>query len=195
MADDILITLTADIVSAHVSNNSVGVADLPTLIERVYGALAKTGAPVEAEASKLTPAVPIRSSVKPDYLVCLEDGKKMKMLKRHLATSFNLTPDEYRAKWGLPKDYPMVAPNYSERRRNLARSIGLGRKSAAMTAAIPETIAAPSVDPVKRGRKKLGIAVGKSTASVDVSSVASTKPALQPARKPRGRAKSAAPSS
>lgn len=191
MAGDILITLTADIVSAHVSNNSVSVADLPTLIDRVYGALAKTSTPVDVEPSKPTPAVPIRSSVKPDYLVCLEDGKKMTMLKRHLATSYNLTPDEYRAKWGLPKDYPMVAPNYSERRRNLARSFGLGRKPAA----IPETVAAPVVETVKRGQKKLGIAVGKSTASVDVSSVASTKPALQPARKPRGRAKSAAPSS
>ncbi len=124
-----MITLTADIVAAHVSNNSVAVNDLPTLISNVHGALiGLTGpAPVVAEA-KQEPAVSIRASIKPDYVVCLEDGKKLKMLKRHLMTHYNMTPDQYRAKWGLPADYPMVAPNYAEQRRTLAKSIGLGTK-------------------------------------------------------------------
>ncbi|MEP6786638.1 MAG: MucR family transcriptional regulator [Sphingomonadales bacterium] len=124
-----MITLTADIVAAHVSNNSVAVNDLPLLISNVHGALtALTGpAPVEP-AAKQEPAVSIRASIKPDYVVCLEDGKKLKMLKRHLMTHYNLTPDQYRAKWGLPADYPMVAPNYAEQRRTLAKSIGLGTK-------------------------------------------------------------------
>lgn len=126
--ENTLITLTADIVAAHVSNNSVAVADLPRLIENVFGALNGLGteaAPIEEPA---TPAVPIRSSIKPDYIVCLEDGKKLKMLKRHLMTHYKMTPDQYRAKWKLPADYPMVAPNYAEKRRSLAMSIGLGRK-------------------------------------------------------------------
>ncbi len=123
-----LITLTADIVSAHVSNNSVAVNDLPQLIQNVHNALANLGAPkVEAEA-KPEPKVSVRSSVKPDYIVCLEDGKKLKMLKRHLMTHYNMTPDEYRQKWGLAADYPMVAPNYAEQRRSLAKKIGLGTK-------------------------------------------------------------------
>ena len=123
------ITLTADIVAAHVSNNSVAVNDLPTLIANVHGALAALGgpAPVVPEA-KQEPAVSIRSSIKPDYVVCLEDGKKLKMLKRHLMTHYQMTPDQYRTKWGLPSDYPMVAPNYAEQRRTLAKSIGLGTK-------------------------------------------------------------------
>ena len=123
------ITLTADIVAAHVSNNSVAVNDLPTLISNVHGALAALvgPAPVVPEP-KQEPAVSIRSSIKPDYVVCLEDGKKLKMLKRHLMTHYNMTPDQYRAKWGLPADYPMVAPNYAEQRRMLAKSIGLGTK-------------------------------------------------------------------
>jgi predicted transcriptional regulator len=126
--ENTLITLTADIVAAHVSNNSVSVGDLPRLIENVFGALNALGtesAPVEEPAA---PAVPIRSSIKPDYIVCLEDGKKLKMLKRHLMTHYQMTPDQYRAKWKLPADYPMVAPNYAEKRRSLAMSIGLGRK-------------------------------------------------------------------
>jgi predicted transcriptional regulator len=124
-----MITLTADIVAAHVSNNSVAVNDLPTLISNVHGALVGlTGpAPVVPEP-KQEPAVSIRASIKPDYVVCLEDGKKLKMLKRHLMTHYNMTPDQYRAKWGLPNDYPMVAPNYAEQRRTLAKSIGLGTK-------------------------------------------------------------------
>lgn len=125
--DDTLITLTADIVAAHVSNNSVSVNDLPQLISNVHGALAGlSGATREAERPE--PKVPVRSSVKPDYIVCLEDGKKLKMLKRHLMTHYQMTPDQYRQKWGLAADYPMVAPNYAEQRRTLAKSIGLGTK-------------------------------------------------------------------
>jgi len=123
-----LITLTADIVSAHVSNNSVAVNDLPTLIQNVHGALNGLGQRVEEPQPKQEPAVSIRSSIKPDFIVCLEDGKKLKMLKRHLMTHYSMTPDEYRQKWGLAADYPMVAPNYAEQRRTLAKKIGLGTK-------------------------------------------------------------------
>jgi predicted transcriptional regulator len=123
-----LITLTADIVSAHVSNNSVAVSDLPLLIGNVHSALSGLGARTEEPAPRPEPAVSIRSSIKPDYIVCLEDGKKLKMLKRHLMTHYDMTPDDYRRKWGLPADYPMVAPNYAEQRRALAKKIGLGTK-------------------------------------------------------------------
>jgi predicted transcriptional regulator len=126
--NETLITLTADIVSAHVSNNSVAVNDLPTLIQNVHGALLVLGAREDEPEVKPEPAVSVRSSVKPDYIVCLEDGKKLKMLKRHLMTHYNMTPDEYRQKWGLNADYPMVAPNYAEQRRTLAKKIGLGTK-------------------------------------------------------------------
>jgi predicted transcriptional regulator len=122
-----LVTLTADIVAAHVSNNSVAISDIPLIIRSVHDALAGLGNAVEPEV-KQEPAVSIRASVKPDYLVCLEDGKKLTMMRRYLMTNFEMTPDEYRAKWSLPKDYPMVAPNYSERRRVLAKEIGLGTK-------------------------------------------------------------------
>ena len=123
-----IITLTADIVAAHVSNNSVAVSDLPTLITNVHNALAGLGGNAPAPEVRAEPAVSIRASVKPDYIVCLDDGKKLKMLKRYLMTHYGITPDEYRAKWGLPADYPMVAPNYAEQRRSLAVKIGLGRK-------------------------------------------------------------------
>jgi predicted transcriptional regulator len=123
-----LITLTSDIVAAHVSNNDVAVADVPALITNVYAALANLGETVEVEEPKPQPAVTVRNSVKPDYIVCLEDGKKLKMLKRYLRTNYNMSPEEYRARWGLPADYPMVAPNYAEKRRDLAKKIGLGRK-------------------------------------------------------------------
>ena len=126
-----LITLTSDIVAAHVSNNSVSVGDLPALITNVYGALAGLGQAAPVAEAPLEPAVSVRSSVKPDHIVCLEDGKKLKMLKRHLMTHYNLTPDQYRARWNLPADYPMVAPNYAEKRRELAKKIGLGRKPGA----------------------------------------------------------------
>ena len=127
--NEMLITLTSDIVAAHVSNNPVSVDDVPALISKVYGALTGLGqtvAPVEEEVLK--PAVSIRASVKPDHIVCLEDGVKLKMLKRHLMTHYNMTPEQYRARWNLPADYPMVAPDYAEKRRELAKKIGLGRK-------------------------------------------------------------------
>ena len=123
-----LITLTADIVSAHVSNNSVAVNDLPQLIQNVHNALTGLGEKAEEAPARAEPAVSIRSSVKPDYIVCLEDGKKLKMLKRHLMTHYQMTPEDYRKKWGLSLDYPMVAPNYAEQRRALAKKIGLGTK-------------------------------------------------------------------
>jgi predicted transcriptional regulator len=121
-----LIDLTAEIVAAHVANNSIAVSDLPVLIANVHGALGRLSGPPAPE--KLEPKVPIRSSVKPDYIVCLEDGRKLKMLKRHLRTEYQMTPDQYRERWGLAKDYPMVAPNYAEQRRSLAKAIGLGTK-------------------------------------------------------------------
>lgn len=127
-AEDTLITLTADIVAAHVSNNSVAVNDLPNLIQNVHQALtgiSSTSSPADA---KQEPKVSIRSSVKPDHVTCLECGKKQKMLKRHLMTNHEMTPGDYRQKWGLSTDYPMVAPNYAEQRRTLAKSIGLGTK-------------------------------------------------------------------
>jgi predicted transcriptional regulator len=127
-AEDTLLTLTADIVAAHVSNNSVAVNDLPNLIQNVHAALTGISQSSAAPEAKPEPKVSIRSSVKPDYIVCLEDGKRLKMLKRHLMTHYNLTPDQYRQKWGLSADYPMVAPNYAEQRRTLAKSIGLGTK-------------------------------------------------------------------
>ena len=122
-----LVTLTADIVAAHVSNNSVAISDIPLVIRSVHDALAALGTKAEPEV-KQEPAVSIRASVKPDHIVCLEDGKKLKMLRRHLMTHYNMTPDDYRAKWNLPKDYPMVAPAYAEKRRTLAKAIGLGTK-------------------------------------------------------------------
>ena len=126
--EDTLLTLTADIVAAHVSNNSVAVNDLPNLIQNVHAALNGISRTASAPEPKPEPKVSIRSSVKPDYIVCLEDGKRLKMLKRHLMTHYNMTPDQYRQKWGLSPDYPMVAPNYAEQRRTLAKSIGLGTK-------------------------------------------------------------------
>jgi predicted transcriptional regulator len=128
VSDQHIIELTADIVAAHVSNNDVATQDLPELIRSVYAALLGTTTPaVEAEPAP-EPAVSVRASVKPDYIVCLEDGAKLKMLKRYLRTHFDMSPDDYRQKWNLPRDYPMVAPNYAEQRRSLAHQIGLGRK-------------------------------------------------------------------
>lgn len=124
--NELLITLTADIVAAHVSNNSVAVSDLPLLINNVHSSLNDISG--EAETPAPEPAVPVKSSIKNDYIVCLEDGKKLKMLKRHLMTHYSMTPEDYRAKWNLPADYPMVAPSYAEVRRGLAKKIGLGRK-------------------------------------------------------------------
>lgn len=127
---DELLALTAQIVAAHVSNNTVTVADLPQLIHQVHVALRGAGAPsAGATPTALQPAIAIRKSVTPDHIVCLEDGKKLKMLKRHLKTSYGLTPEQYRERWGLPPDYPMVAPNYARQRSQLARDLGLGTKS------------------------------------------------------------------
>jgi predicted transcriptional regulator len=122
-----LLKLTSQIVSSHVSNNSVGMQDLPQLIQQVYASLQGLGHPAPEPKEELRPAVPIKKSVTDDYIVCLEDGKKMKMLKRHLATAYNMTPEQYREKWGLPADYPMVAPTYSAKRQRLAKENGLGR--------------------------------------------------------------------
>jgi predicted transcriptional regulator len=124
------IELAAEIAAAFVSNNSVRPADLPTLIGDIHGALQRvsSGAPAAAEPEKLTPAVPIKKSVMPDYVICLEDGRKFKSMKRHLRNEHNLSPDQYRAKWGLPSDYPMVAPAYAKARSTLALKMGLGQK-------------------------------------------------------------------
>ncbi len=122
-----LLAFTTEIVSSHVANNATTAAELPKLIQDVYRALANVNVE-QSEPERLQPAVPVKKSVFPDYIVCLEDGKKLKMLKRHLKTAYNMTPDEYRTRWNLPADYPMVAPNYAERRSGLAKKIGLGIK-------------------------------------------------------------------
>ncbi|MEX1147673.1 MAG: MucR family transcriptional regulator [Sphingomonadales bacterium] len=122
-----ILSLTVDIVASHVSNNSVPVSELSTLIAEVYSTLSGLGPSDPVVEEKREPAVSVRRSVTPDYLICLEDGKQLKMLKRYLKTRYNLTPEEYRERWGLPADYPMVAPNYAEQRRTLAKKIGLGR--------------------------------------------------------------------
>ena len=124
-----LLTLTADIVASHVSNNGVPVSELPQLIEEVYKTLSELGKEKTPAAEKLQPAVPIRKSITPDHIICLEDGKKLKMLKRHLKTVYNFTPEEYRDRWVLPGDYPMVAPNYAKHRSSLAKKTGLGTRS------------------------------------------------------------------
>ena len=125
---DELLALTADIVASHVSNNSVPVSDLPVLIEQVFKTLASVGGGDAQTNDRPQPAVPIKRSVTPDYLVCLEDGKKLKMLKRHLRTAYDMSPDEYRERWGLASNYPMVAPNYAKQRSRLAKKIGLGKR-------------------------------------------------------------------
>jgi predicted transcriptional regulator len=131
LEQDDLVQLTADIVSAYVSNNKIGTGDLGKLIEDVHTALQRApSAQATPEPEKREPAVPIRRSITPDYIVSLEDGRKFKSLKRHLKNTYGLTPDEYRAKWNLPRDYPMVAPNYAKARSELAKSMGLGRKAA-----------------------------------------------------------------
>jgi predicted transcriptional regulator len=126
--DNPLITLTANIVAAHVSNHNVAVSDMAQLITNTHGALAGLGSQKPLETAKQQPAVAIRNSINPDYIICLEDGKRYKMLKNHLMTAFGMTPKEYRAKWNLPADYPMVAPNYAAARSAIAYKIGLGRK-------------------------------------------------------------------
>ena len=124
-----VIDMTADIVAAYVSNNSVSVTELPALIQQIHAALAgvSSGAPVAEAATPQIPAVSIRKSITPDHLICLEDGRKFKSLKRHLRTKYDMSPEQYRAKWNLPKDYPMVAPNYAQARSDLAKQMGLGQ--------------------------------------------------------------------
>ena len=121
------IDFTADIVAAYVSNNSVAATELPGLIESVYRALGQLGTPAAPQVEEQKPAVPLKKSVTPEYIICLEDGKKFKSLKRHLRTSYGMTPEAYREKWGLPKDYPMVAPAYAAARSELAKNMGLGQ--------------------------------------------------------------------
>jgi predicted transcriptional regulator len=131
VAQDNLIELTAEIVSAFVSNNAINSGDISGLISDVHSALARTASgAVEPEPEPLKPAVTIRKSITPDYIICLEDGKRFKSLKRHLRTHYDLTPEEYREKWGLASDYPMVAPNYAKARSSLAKQMGLGQKRA-----------------------------------------------------------------
>ena len=146
-----ILALTAQIVSAHVSNNTVSSESLSVLIRQVHQALATLGQ-AAPEPEKLQPAVPVKRSVFPDYIVCLEDGKKLKMLKRHLQSAYGMTPEAYRERWGLPPDYPMVAPNYAERRSALARQIGLGRKDGGR-APVEEPVSEPPA-PARAGRKR-----------------------------------------
>ena len=125
-----LIGLTAEIVSAYVSNNTVVSTDIPALISQVHSALLRvSNGDVPASSEPMRPAVPVKRSINPDYIVCLEDGKKFKSLKRHLRTQYSMTPEQYREKWGLPADYPMVAPNYAVARSQLAKKMGLGQQS------------------------------------------------------------------
>ncbi len=149
MSDEVL-TLTAQIVSALVAHNTVATDALPALIQSVHNTLTKAGT-VAPEPEKLQPAVPVKRSVFHDHIVCLEDGKKQKMLKRHLQTAHGLTPEQYREKWNLPHDYPLVAPSYAEKRSTLAKAFGLGRKPVAAT---PATVEEPAPAPARRGRKK-----------------------------------------
>jgi predicted transcriptional regulator len=128
-AAGVYIELTADIVSAYVSNNSVSANEIPNLINQVHAALLRvSGGQSEAQAEPLKPAISVKKSITPDYLVCLEDGKKFKSLKRHLRTQYNMTPEQYREKWGLTPDYPMVAPSYAAARSQLAKQMGLGQQ-------------------------------------------------------------------
>jgi len=123
-----LLALTSEIVASYVGNNTLPAHDIPGVIDQVYKSLSNVGQENPLFADRPKPAVPIKKSVMPDYIVCLEDGKKLKMLKRHLNTAYGMSPDEYRARWGLPADYPMVAPNYAKRRSALAKDIGLGKR-------------------------------------------------------------------
>ena len=123
-----LLTLTSKIVAAHVARNSVSLGDLPNLIQQIYGTLSGVGGEVRVAPERPQPAVPVKRSVTEEYIICLEDGKRLKMLKRHLKTAYDMTPEQYRERWGLAPDYPMVAPKYALARRELAKKIGLGTK-------------------------------------------------------------------
>lgn len=172
MEQNALIDLTAEIASNYVANNSLAADDLPSVITKIHSALASLGQ-VGQPAEKKSPAVSVRSSVKPDFIVCLEDGKKLKMLKRHLMTHYNMTPEEYRQRWNLPIDYPMVAPNYSEHRRALAKKSGLGakKKEAPVAKAPAEVSGAP-------GTKRKNAATETEAPAKKRSSVRSKKQAV-----------------
>jgi predicted transcriptional regulator len=151
----IFIELSADIVSAYVSNNSVPASELPALLSSVYAALTKTGQTQSQEPQvELTPAVPVKKSVTPDAIICLEDGKKFKSLKRHLRTTFDMTPEQYRAKWGLPADYPMVAPSYAKARSELARTMGLGQQRRKTADPVDGAVNDAALAKLKRGAAK-----------------------------------------
>lgn len=184
--NETLLSLTADIVAAHVANNTVAATDLPAMIGNIYQALSGLGSVSEPKAVEPQPAVSVRASVKPDYLICLEDGKKLKMLKRHLMTHYQMTPADYRAKWKLPADYPMVAPNYAEQRRTLAHQIGLGRKAKPAAAAPAPAQKTPAKAPAKPAAK----APAKAKAAKPAApKAAADKPAdgAKAARKPRAK--------
>jgi predicted transcriptional regulator len=176
-----LITFTADIVAAHVSNNRLPVEQVPELVQRVHQALAALGQPTAEEAAEKVPVVSVRASIKPDYLVCMECGAKQKMLKRHLQTTHGMTPQQYRDDYGLPATYPMVASNYSERRAELAKSIGLGRK--------PQPQPQPQADP---GSAAGGNAAGQEATPKEPAKVddASTPPASPKPKRRRSARKS-----
>lgn len=142
--------LTASIVSAYVTKNSVPIANLAGLVASVHESLQKLATVAEPEPVAVTPAVPVKKSVTPDFIISLEDGRKFKSLKRHLATHYGMSPEQYRAKWGLPADYPMVAPNYAATRSKLAKTMGLGRKTGTTETAAPKEVKVPG----KRGRPK-----------------------------------------
>lgn len=125
---EVMLELTSDVVASYVSNNEVAPEEISALIDQVYKALQNAGEETMSMADRPQPAVPIKRSITPDYLICLEDGKQLKMLKRHLKTAYDMTPDQYRERWGLPADYPMVAPSYAEKRSRLAKDIGLGTR-------------------------------------------------------------------
>jgi len=153
MTDSIATALIAEIVAGFVSHNPVPVTELPNLINSVRSALDSLGKALEPVKQELKPAVPVRKSVNPEYIVCLEDGKKLKMLKRHLASTYNMTADQYRAKWGLPHNYPMVAPNYAAARSEMAKNLGLGRKPADRKAAPAPVVEKAPARPTRTWRK------------------------------------------
>jgi len=186
-----LLGLTADIVASHVANNNVATNDLPSLISNVYSALSGLNSAAPSKQPEQEPAVSIRSSIKPDYLVCLEDGKKLKMLKRHLMTHYQMTPSDYRAKWKLPADYPMVAPNYAAQRRKLAHDIGLGRKAAPAPKAAAPAKAAPAAAKAEAAPAKASPAKAAPAAPKAKSAPAKTK--APAAAKPKAAATPAAP--
>lgn len=157
-----LVSMTTEIVAAHTNHNTVAIDQIPLLVETVYASLKGLGAEKTVDPAPLQPAVPIKKSVFPDYVVCLEDGKKLKMLKRHLQTAYGMTPEQYREKWGLPANYPMTAPNYAAHRSSLAQKIGLGRKVVA--APEPEVVAEEPAKPARKTRARRK----KDTAELDV---------------------------